>query len=184
MGKRSEKKKSATPKRRRRGLLWFLPWLLAMAPVCVILWPSVLLTAVLMTPSGLALVLLGRREAHLIAAIAVLNLVGVLPGLARLWDAGHEAGVALWLLADPLVWGCALAGAGAGLVLFFLTEWLVAAYYRITAETRLNKVMSRQERLVELWDDEVIVVEAQRLMAEGGQSTPGDHQDILHEEPT
>jgi hypothetical protein len=183
LGKRSAREKTAQPGRRRRRLLWFLPWLLAMAPVCVILWPSVLLTAALMVPSGLSLVLFGRREAHLIAAIAVLNLVGILPSLARLWDAGHEGGVALWLLSDPLVWGYALAGAGAGLVLFFLTEWLVAAYYRITAETRLHEVIARQERLVELWGDEVIGTEAARLMAEGGHAAPGEHQDTLHEEP-
>ncbi len=183
MGKRSTREKTAQPGKRRRRLLWFLPWLLAIAPVCVILWPSVLLTSALMVPSGLSLVLFGRREAHLISAIAVLNLVGVLPGLAQLWDAGHEGGVAFWLLTDPLVWGYALAGAGAGVVLFFLIEWLVAAYYRITAETRLHEVMARQERLVELWGDEVIGAEAARLMAEVGQTAPGEHQERLHEEP-
>ena len=177
MSKGKGKARRSAPDKQRRGLLWFLPWALAAIPISVVLWPSVFLTAALLSPSLLAYMLLGRGQAHLIVSIGILNLAGVLPALVRLWRVGHDAGVALGLLADPLVWGSALAGACAGLGLVFVTEWLVAAYYRLTAETRLQDVMARQAAIVELWGDEVISAEASRLMAESGQDRFAGRED-------
>lgn len=178
MGKSSAKVKAAASPKRRRGLMWYLPWALASIPICVVLWPSVFLVAALMGPSVLSPILFGRRAMHLTASVGILNFVGVLPALGRLWEQGHVAGVAAHMLTDPVVWGGALAGAGTGLVLFFATEWVVAAYYRITAEARLSQVMARQEELVELWGDEVITADAARLMTQGGQATPGEPGDL------
>ena len=137
------------------GALKLIGPLIVLSPLLALLLPSLLLLALLMTPTIAGLVVDQTRQKYLSVTVGLLNFSFALPALASLWIEGHTLNGALRLLADPSHWTLALAGGGFGWCLYFGMPAVSAAYYAAKTRARLAELHRRQAALVKNWGEEV-----------------------------
>lgn len=163
---KDQQKTAAAPK--KGGKLPIVLWLLALIPVSLVLWPTMMLAGPLMFPTLVALLSELRKDKYLTTSVGVTNLCGAIPSVVELWDMGHEGAIASQILSDGLAWGMAYSGAALGFLIYSITEWFVSGYYRFTAVERLKKLHRRQQELLDAWGPEVIIPQAAEYMADSG----------------
>ncbi len=160
-----EKSKAATAAK-KGGKLPVILWLLALIPISLVLWPTMMLAGPLMFPTLVALISELRKDKYLTTSVGVTNLCGVVPTVVQLWDLGHDGATASEMLSDGLSWGMAFSGAACGFLIYSITEWCVSGYYRITAGERLKKLHGRHQELLDAWGPDVVIPQAAEYMVE------------------
>lgn len=151
----------------RLSLLCFLA-----TPVVVILFPSLLLLALLMVPTAVALLVDSRPEKHAATSVGLLNFCGTLPALVDLWEKGQTLLQARMLLSDPLSWLLAMGAAALGWLLVLLATPLTHSYLSLVTQTRLRGLRRQQQRLVEEWGEDV-ALQRPRNAETSPQDEPG-----------
>ena len=150
---RSQQKKAGTSKK----MLIF--WVLAALPLALVLWPTCMVVGVSLIPT-LVMYLFEREPGKQVTiCVGLANAVGALPAVAGLWDHGQSYEAAVNLLRDGLTWLVPYAAAAGGYMVYFATESIITAYYRITTAERIRQVQSRQRKLIEEWGPDVVLPE-------------------------
>jgi hypothetical protein len=162
----SKKAGKAATAARKGGKLPVVLWLLAMIPIGLVLWPTMMLAGPLMFPTLVALLSELRKDKYLTASVGATNFCGVVPSVVELWDMGHDGALASQMLSDDLSWGMAFSGAAIGFLIYSIAEWFVSGYYRFTAADRLKKLSQRQQELLDAWGPDVVIPQAAAYSAE------------------
>lgn len=105
----------------------------------------------------------GRRSAH---CMAVLNLAGVLPVLATLWDRGATRGAAADILVDPFMWLLMYGAAGVAVILLTMLPVMMEQLSNVAAEKEIVRLEKQMDELVEEWGGD--------LVQEVGRLDPGE----------
>lgn len=124
-------------------------------PAMIVLLPTTLLLFVLSLPTVVALLVDRTRERYLVATVGLLNLCGVLPALIELWERGQSVDEAFRLLTDMMYWLTAFGSAGVGWAIFVSLPPLVASYYALVSQRRVQQLRRRQKQLIEAWGEDV-----------------------------
>lgn len=130
--------------------------LIALAPLIAVLLPTCLLLSLGLLPTGFVYLKDRTREKSFTITVGLTNLAGVLPMLGDLWSRGQAMQVATEMLADPLYWILSFGAAAIGWLIFMGMPPLIAAYYTMASEARVEKVLQKQRALVETWGEEVM----------------------------
>jgi len=161
----------------RRSLVAILIGILA---VQVVSPATVILLVAGMLPSVVAYLVdtePSRRSAH---CVAVLNMAGVLPVLAVLWDRGATRAAAADILMDPFMWLLMYGAAGVAVLLLTLLPVLMENMASAAAEREIGKLEKRMADLIEEWGND-LMNEASKLLPGGspddGDGSASDHMD-------
>ena len=130
--------------------------LIALAPLIAVLLPTCLLLSLGLLPTGVVYLKDRTREKSFTITVGLTNLCGVLPMLGELWSRGQAMQVATDTLLDPLFWMLSFGAAAIGWLIFMGMPPLIAAYYTMASEARIEKVLNKQRLLVETWGEEVM----------------------------
>jgi len=140
-----------TPKRRSGSVFM---WLLA-AGILFAFYESIVLLIIGMLPTAIALVLDRSPQKDMARSVGYLNFAGCLPWVVDFWMSGGGFERVFEIVGDPLVLAVMYAAAAAGWGLCFIVRPFVATYLRMAADYRESQTIERQEKLVEMWGDEV-----------------------------
>lgn len=140
---------------RRGGLLRNLGPILALLPLGILAWPSLLLGGALLVPTLAAAIVDRSPQRYLTYAVGPLNLACTLPALIDLWRSGHQGALATALAANPDNWILAYLGAAAGLGIYLAMPPLAAGYYTLQTKSRLEDLNRRRDALQRNWGEEV-----------------------------
>jgi hypothetical protein len=147
----------------RRGIVAVLVGILA---VQIVSPATVILLVAGMLPSVVAYIVdtePGRRSAH---CMAVLNMAGVLPVLATLWDRGATRAAAADILMDPFMWFLMYGSAGIAVLLLTMLPVMMEQLSNAAAEKEIGRLEKQMEQLIGEWGSD-LMHEAGRLMPAG-----------------
>ncbi len=156
-------------KKTRRNVVAILVGILA---VQIVSPATVILLVAGMLPSVVAFLVdtePGKRSAH---CMTVLNLAGVLPVLAMLWEKGATRGAAADILMDPFMWFVMYGAAGIAVLLLTLLPVLMEQVANAAAEREADKLERQMEELAEEWGSN-LVQDAQKLEAANSSNQDG-----------
>jgi len=124
-------------------------------PAIAVLMPSCVLLGIGMAPTIVAYIVDRTREKYLSITVGLLNFCGVLPALVRLWSEGQSYSFALRIAVDPFTMIVAYGAAAVGWVIYLALPLILAHYYAMTTESRLQTLRGRQDGLVQSWGEEI-----------------------------
>lgn len=154
------------------GKLWTrLAWLVLLLPLLAVLLPTCLVLGAMMLPTLCALLVDRARGRYLTITVGLLNFCGALPAVADLWLEGQGLGAALDELRDLLAWLMAYGSAAVGWAIYWMTPPLVASYYALATNGRLQALRRRQKALGEQWGDGVAALVIPRDDESKGQKS-------------
>lgn len=128
---------------------------IAAALIAVMAFPTVMVIAVGMAPTLVAFFVERRAGGSATHCMATMNLAGVAPVVARLWDQGGTMDAALLLLGDVFNWLLMFGAAAVAMGILWFMERAAMVSLRSAARRRLRWLLSRQEKLISEWGDEV-----------------------------
>jgi len=134
----------------------FVPLLIFIGVCSVVAPPTMIILAGGMVPSIVATLLNPARIKGSLAAMAALNLAGVIPVLGFLWERGHTIDQAVRLLLDPFMWLFMFGGAGFAAFLLWGVPIVVQAFYEVKARQAINRYGKRRAKLIEEWGGQII----------------------------
>ncbi len=129
--------------------------LIVFAPLIAVLLPTCLLLSLGLLPTAVVYLKDKTKEKSFTITVGLLNLCGVLPMLGELWSRGQAMQVATEMVVDPLFWMLSFGTAGFGWLIFMGMPPLIAAYYNMASDSRIETVLQKQRALVEVWGEEV-----------------------------
>ena len=129
--------------------------LIIAAPIIAVLLPTTMLLCLGLIPTAAVYLNDKTREKSFTITVGLLNLCGILPSIGELWSRGQAMQVATETVVDPLFWLLAFGAAAIGWLIFMGMPPLIAAYYTLASDARVNKVLVKQQALVEMWGEEV-----------------------------
>ena len=132
-----------------------LLFLIILAPLIAVLLPTCMLLSLGLIPTAVVYLKDKTREKSFTITVGLTNLCGVLPMLGELWSRGQAMQVATETVSDPLFWMLSFGAAAIGWLIFMGMPPLIAAYYTMASDARIDKVLLRQRALVEMWGEEV-----------------------------
>lgn len=132
-----------------------LLFLVILAPLIAVLMPTCMLLSLGMIPTAIVYLKDKTREKSFSITVGLTNLCGVLPMLGELWSRGQAMQVATETVSDPLFWMLSFGAAAIGWLIFMGMPPLIAAYYTMASDARIDKVLLRQRALMEMWGEEV-----------------------------
>jgi hypothetical protein len=124
-------------------------------PIAGLLLPTLSVLALAMLPTLGAYAAERSQERHLVMTVGLMNLCGSLPAVVKLWSLGQSFGSVGSVIHDVYAWLIAYGAAGCGWLIYLITPPVVAAYYRVASEARVQILKYSQRDLVELWGPEV-----------------------------
>lgn len=129
-------------------------WILA-AGIVFAFYESIVLLAIGMFPTGIALLFDRSPQKDQARAVGYLNFAGCTPWVIDFWmgDAGFEK--VFDVVGDPIVLAMMYLSAAVGWGLCFVVRPFVGTYLRMSADFRESQIQKRQEALVETWGEEV-----------------------------
>lgn len=128
---------------------------IALALVAVLAFPTVMVVVVGMAPTLVARFIERRAGGGASHCIATMNLAGVAPVVALLWGRGNTVDAALLLLGDVFKWLLMFGAAATAMAILWFMEWAATASFRATARRRLRWLISRQEKLISEWGEDL-----------------------------
>ena len=128
---------------------------IAVALVAVLAFPTVIVVVVGMAPTLVALFVERRSGGSASHCIATVNLAGVAPVVAMLWGRGNTVDVALLVLGDVFNWLLMFGAAAAAMAILWFMERAATASSRAAARRRLRWLISRQEKLIREWGEDL-----------------------------
>ena len=150
-------KKAAAPKKNKKKSAGSknLTVFYAVALLCgIVFLPSTVLLVFGMLPTIVA-VFVSRGKISKVITIGAMNLAGCSPFLMDLWMGENNFATSLLLILDPWAIMVMYAAAGAGYMLDWMTEGVVANYMIQKAERRHKQIQKRKDELVQRWGHEV-----------------------------
>jgi hypothetical protein len=158
--KQANAARPGTP-RRPKILFWTV-----LLPVAGLFLPTLTVLALAMLPTLGAYVAERSRENHLVVTVGLMNFCGSLPAVVKLWSGGQSFAAIGPVLHDIFGWLVAYSAAGLGWLIYLLLPPIVAAYYRVASESRVQLLKHDQRKQVEVWGEAV----AERPEAGDGQA--------------
>lgn len=130
---------------------------LAVAALAVLVFatPTFVVVAVGMLPTVAALIVDRGPGKYAARCVGGLNLAGVAPYVALLWQDGHTLHGALAIVSDVFAWLVMYSAAALGWLLYLGMRPLVATFLEIRARQRVAELRAYQEALVREWGKEV-----------------------------
>jgi len=126
------------------------------AALCAALaFPTVMVIAAGMAPTLVAFFIERRAGGGATHCMATMNLAGVAPVVAMLWDQGNTMDAALLLLGDVFNWLLMFGAAAIAVAMLWVMERAAAVSLRGAARRRLRWLLARQEKLISEWGKEV-----------------------------
>jgi hypothetical protein len=124
-------------------------------PVAGLFLPTLTVLALAMLPTLGAYVAERSRENHLVVTVGLMNFCGSLPAVVELWSGGQSFAAIGPVLHDIFGWLVAYSAAGFGWLIYLLMPPIVAAYYRVASEARMQLLRHDQRKQVEVWGETV-----------------------------
>lgn len=124
-------------------------------PLAALVLPSLMILAIGLVPSCVALIADRSRERYLAVTVALPNACGCLPALADLWALGQTYSNAQIVLSDPVGWAAAIGGAGVGWLIYLAAPSIAAVYYASAGRLREQALKRLQKTLIETWGEEI-----------------------------
>jgi hypothetical protein len=121
----------------------------------VLAFPTVMVIAVGMAPTLVAFFIERRAGGGATHCMATMNLAGVAPVVAMLWEQGNTMDAALLLLGDVFNWLLMFGAAALAMGLLWVMERAATVSLRSAARRRLRWLLSRQEKLISEWGKEM-----------------------------
>ncbi|MEH6401754.1 MAG: hypothetical protein V7750_00175 [Sneathiella sp.] len=134
----------------------FVPLLIFIGICSVVAPPTMIVLAGGMIPTLVATILNPSRIKGSLAAMAALNLAGVIPVLGFLWERGHTIDQSIRLLTDPFMWLFMFGGAGFAAFLLWGVPIVVQAFYEVKARQTVKRFEKRRAKLIEEWGGQII----------------------------
>ncbi len=130
--------------------------LVLLGPIIPFGLPTLLLVAVGLTPTWLALVM-DRGDSKKLSTITVgfSNFAGLVPFVAHLWRHGQTFEVCRELLQDPLTWFMIVGGGTFGIFLLYTVPSVVKVIERLRCERRMALIREAQKAVIDVWGNEV-----------------------------
>lgn len=125
--------------------------LILLLPVAALMAPTAILLIASLAPTMVARLLDPTRGSYLTWTIFGMNVVGSLYFLHELWSLGDDFASLMIVIADPIGWLAAMAGAGFGWVLYLAMPMLAAKVAASQSALRMRRVRRDLEQLTEDW---------------------------------
>ena len=125
--------------------------LVLLLPVGALMAPTAILLVAALTPTMVARLLDPTRGNYLTWTVLGMNVVGSLYFLHELWSVGDDFASLMIVIADPIGWLAAMAGAGCGWVLYLVMPALAARIAEGQSALRMRRVQRDLARLTEEW---------------------------------
>jgi len=147
----------APPRAAGRGRrLWMLLALgVFLLPTLVVLFPTAIVVAALMLPTLVAYMVDRTPGRAFTMTVGLLNGAGTLPGVLQLWSKGHSLLATQDVLSNMIFWLSAYVAAAVGWCIFLMLPPILRTYYDAITDTRVGALQKKQDKLRELWGDEV-----------------------------
>ncbi len=129
--------------------------LLILAPMVLMMIPTVILMCVAMLPTFVAFLTDRSLSRTGWLCVGGLNFAGTVPYIASLWETGHSVENAITQVADVFALMVIYGGAGLGWMLYISVPQLLAAFMALTANHRIATMKAQQKRLIDDWGPEV-----------------------------
>jgi hypothetical protein len=117
--------------------------------------PTVLLLAVGMLPTVVALIIDRSRDKLVAVTVGPLNFAALLVPLTQLWFGANDMTQAFAILSRPASGAIVYGAAGVGWVLYFLIPPLVAKALVLGRQRSIAKLAAEQKTLTDLWGEDV-----------------------------
>jgi hypothetical protein len=125
--------------------------LVLLLPVAAMMAPTAILLVAALTPTMVARLLDPTPGNYLTWTVFGMNVVGALYFLHELWSMGDDLSSMMIVIADPIGWLAAMAGAGCGWVLYLLMPMLAAKMAAGQSALRMRRVARDLTQLTEEW---------------------------------
>lgn len=129
--------------------------LLVLGTLVLFTIPTVVMLCIGMLPTGVAAIVDRSLSRLSWLCVGGLNLAGLIPSLADLWQNANSVDLSLDLITDvwtlALVYGCAAAG----WILYVSVPQILATFMALTAGHRVSHLKGQQNKLEEAWGPEV-----------------------------
>lgn len=125
--------------------------LVLLLPVAALMAPTAILLVAALTPTMVARLLDPTPGNYLTWTVFGMNVVGALYFLHELWSLGDDFSSLMIVIADPIGWLAAMAGAGCGWVLYLIMPLLAARVAAGQSALRMRRVMRDLEQLTKEW---------------------------------
>ena len=118
--------------------------------------PTIIILGVGLIPTFVSRFANPNRVRGTVAAMAALNLAGVIPVLGLLYDGGHTIEHAFMLLSDVYMWLLMYGGAGLAGFLLWGVPIVVQGGYEIQARQYVKRLDKRRSRMIEEWGGQIV----------------------------
>jgi hypothetical protein len=125
--------------------------LVLLLPVAAMMAPTAILLVAALTPTMVARLLDPTRGSYLTWTVFGMNIVGALYFLHELWSLGDDFSSLMLVIADPIGWLAAMAGAGCGWVLYLVMPMVAARVAAGQSALRMRRVVRDLGQLTEEW---------------------------------
>jgi hypothetical protein len=125
--------------------------LILLLPVAAMMAPTAILLVAALMPTMAARLLDPTPGNYLTWTVFGMNVVGALYFLHELWSLGDDFSSMMMVIADPIGWLAAMAGAGCGWVLYLLMPMLAAKIAAGQSAMRMRRVQRDLQQLTEEW---------------------------------
>jgi len=129
--------------------------LVLLLPVAALMAPTAILLVASLVPTVAARLLDPTRGSYLTWTVFGMNVVGSLYFLHELWAMGDDFHSLLIVIADPIGWLAAMAGAGCGWLLYLAMPALAAKMAAGQSALRMRRVERDLAQLIEEWGPNV-----------------------------
>ena len=129
------------------------------APLVVIFMPTVLLLAIALLPTFVAVVVDKGPKRYGGITVGGLNFSGTVPYIFDLWSRDHSVEHALRILSDVVALMMIFGSAAVGWLLYMTAPVVVVGFLSATATRRLAQMKDKQKQLIEDWGPEVAQAE-------------------------
>ena len=137
----------------KKGGVKLLP-LLVLLLVLPFMMPTVLVMMGLL-PTLIAMISDDDPEKSTAISIGAMNLAGVVPFIAELWQNNQTMGAAIAIVSQSRVWLIMLGSAAIGKLLMYIIPPMMVSLATAQAEFRLAKLKESLIQLKEIWGPEV-----------------------------
>ncbi|HWA46945.1 MAG TPA: hypothetical protein VG742_01660 [Dongiaceae bacterium] len=125
--------------------------LVLLLSVAALMAPTAILLVASLAPTMVARLLDPTRGSYLTWTVFGMNVVGSLYFLHELWSLGDDFSSLMIVIADPIGWLAAMAGAGFGWVLYLAMPMAAARIAASQSALRMRRVTRDLQQLTDEW---------------------------------
>ncbi len=150
----SQETKTAGQTRKAPRLVLWLTVLIGIGLGMLFVFPAIyIVVCVGMTPSMIAVFVDPDRNLRSLPCIVALNLAGVVPVVALLWQQGNSLNEATELLQDVFIWALMYAGVVLSMFLAWIAPVIVKAVLETVARHARRRLEGAREKMLKEWGE-------------------------------